>query len=419
MAADITNIVNTILDNGSTEYVNRVPVATRENIADVANPILTYSTVANEFLTSLINKIAMQEIRAMIWENPLAVLKKGRKPLGFDIESSHINPATDSGFGTGADLLTKKSPVIKTEYFRLNRQGLYDVTIEDNKLRHAMTSWENLEKFINDIVNSLYSGDYIDEFILMKNTMADAIMNQKMLTAGITAITTEATGKSFLTAVKNASSGMTYPGTAFNAYAKAGGAGAAVTTWTPKTNQLLVVRSDILNFLDVNVLASAFNMSKVDFLSRTVEVDNFGQMSGVNAILMDDAALQVWDDMNELRNWVNPKGLYTNYYWHHWQTYALSVLCNAVAFVDDVTSPDAPVLVAPGATDTAVTGTGEVDAIVFVTIGAETLTGVVGAAGNFEVDGFTPMTEGATVAAYQVDPSGNKSVAATPVLVTA
>lgn len=411
--ADITNIVNAILDNGSTEYANRVPVATRDNIADVANPILTYSSIQNEFLTSLINKIAMQEVRARIWENPLAVLKKGRKPLGFDIESSHINPATDEGFGTGADLLTKKTPDVKTEYFRLNRQGLYTVTVEEDKLRHAMQSWENLEKFTLGIVNSLYSGDYIDEFILMKNTMSDAVLRQKMKTAGVTALSDEATGKAFVTAIKNASSAFTYPGTSWNAYSKVTGSVSPVTTWTPKENQLLIVRSDILNFMDVNVLASAFNMEKAQFLARTIEVDNFGQMDGVTAILMDDSALQVWDDKDELRDWVNPKGLYTNYFWHHWQTYAFSILCNAVAFVTDTTAPAAPALVAPGATDTVVTGTGEVGAIVFVTINNETLSAVVDSAGDFEVTGFAPMVLGDTVTAYQVDTSGNKSPADT------
>ena len=408
--ADITNIVNAILDNGSTEYANRVPVATRDNIADVANPILTYSTIQNEFLTSLINKIAMQEVRARIWENPLAVLKKGRKPLGFDIESSHINPATDEGFGTGADLLAKKTPDVKTEYFRLNRQGLYTVTVEEDKLRHAMQSWENLEKFTLGIVNSLYSGDYIDEFILMKNTMSDAVLRQKMKTAGVTALTDEASGKAFVTAIKNASSAFTYPGTSWNAYSKVTGSPSPVTTWTPKENQLLIVRSDILNFMDVNVLASAFNMDKAQFMARTIEVDNFGQMDGVTAILMDDSALQVWDDKDELRDWVNPKGLYTNYFWHHWQTYAFSILCNAVAFVTDTTAPSAPALTAPGASDTAVTGTGEAGAIVFVTINNETLSAVVESDNSFEVTGFTPMVQGDTVTAYQVDTSGNKSL---------
>lgn len=417
--ADIINVVNTILSNGSTEYKNRVPIATRSNIADVANPLLTYTTIQNEFLTSLVNKIAMQEVRARIWDNPLAVLKKGRKPLGFDIESSHINPATDEGFGSGSDLLTKVAPDVKTEYFRLNRQGLYTVTIEEHKLRHAMQSWEALEKFTVGIVNTLYSGDYIDEFILMKNTMADAILNQKMKTVGITAMTDEATGKGFLTALRNASSGMTYPGTSWNAYAKAGGVGNPVTTWTPKENQLLIIRSDRLNFLDVNVLAAAFNMEKAQLENRIVEVDNFGSMSNVNAILMDDAALQVWDDMDEMRDFVNGKGLYINYFWHHWQTYAFSILCNAVAFVDDTTAPAKPVITALSAGATKVVGTGEAGAIVFITVNGQTLSGVVDESADFEVDGFNAMVQGDLVNGYQVDGAGNKSVAASTVTVGA
>ena len=412
MAVDITNVVNAILDNGSTEYQNRVPVATRDNIADVANPLLTYSTIQNEFLTSLINKIAMQEVRARIWENPLAVLKKGRKPLGFDIESSHINPATDEGFGDGSTLLNKSAPDVKTEYFRLNRQGLYSVTVESDKLRHAMMSWENLEKFTLGIVNSLYSGDYIDEFILMKNTLADAVMNQKLLTAGISAVTSEANAKSFITNIKNASSGMTYPGSAFNAYNKTVGGNAKVTTWTPKENQILLIRSDVLNFVDVNVLASAFNMDKTSFLARTVEVDNFGRMSGINAILMDDAALQVWDDKDELRDWQNPKGLYHNYYWHHWQTYAYSLLCNSIAFVDDVTVPDPPVITAVSDGDTEIAGTGQEDATVFVTVNGVTKTAIVDSNDAWSVT-VAAVETGDTVTAYQVDTSGSKSTTAT------
>ena len=415
--ADIVNVVNTILSNGSTEYQNRVPLATRTNIADIANPIMEYTTVRNEFLNSLVNKIAMQDVRARIWDNPLAVLKKGRKPLGFDIESSHINPATDEGFGDGADLLSKVAPDVKTEYFRLNRQGLYTVTIEENKLRHAMQSWEALEKFTVGIVNTLYSGDFIDEFILMKNTMGDAILHQRMKTASITPMTDESTGKLLLTALRNASSGMTYPGTSWNAYAKTGGTGKPVTTWTPKENQLLIIRSDRLNFLDVNVLASVFNLSKAQLENRIVEVDNFGAMTNVNAILMDDAALQVWDDMDEMRDFVNPKGLYTNYFWHHWQTYAFSILCNAVAFVDDAVAPAKPIITATAPATTKIVGTGEADAIVFITINGVTLNGVVDSAGAFEIDGFNPTANGDLINGYQVDRAGNKSEAAATVTV--
>lgn len=411
--ADITNVVNTILANGSTEYTTRVPLATRTNIDAVANPILTYQSVQNEFLSALVNKIAFTMVQSRAWSNPLAILKKGTKPLGLDIENVHTNPATAATYAAaGSTLLNTTTPDVKTEYFRLNRQDQYTVTIYREQLRHAFTSWENLGNLIDAITNSLYSGDYIDEFVLTKNTLADAVLKQKMITAGITAVTTEETAKAFITSVKNISSALTYPGTSYNAWSKSGGAG-TVTTWTPKENQILIVRSDLLNYVDVNVLAAAFNMDKVSFMGRVLEVDNFGSMSNINAILMDQGALQIYDDLSEMTEFYNPKGLYWNYFWNHWQTYALSVMANAVAFVDDVTASAAPAITAPGATDTEVSGTGVAGETVFVTINNETFYSTVAANGAWTVTGFTPMVQGDTVTAYQVDDAGNKSLSDT------
>lgn len=414
---DITNIVNTILANGSTEYQSRVPVATRNNIVDVGNAILSYTPNMNEFLSALVNKIAFTLVRTKTWENPLSVLKKGTKPLGFDIENIHVNPATDGGYvASGSTLLNTTAPDVKVEYFRLNRQGQYTATIYRNQLRHAFTSWENLNSLIDGIVNSLYSGDYIDEFILMKNALADAVLNQKMITASMSAIADAATATAFITAVKQASSGMTYPGTAFNAYAKAGGAGNPVTTWTPKDQQILIVRSDILNYIDVNVLAAAFNMGKQEFMTRVVEVDNFGSMSKINAILLDEAALQVYDDMSEMTEFYNPKGLYTNFYWNHWQTYAVSLMANAIAFVDDAVAPNAPVITQPAAGATQIAGTGEAGATVFCSVAGETKFATVAVGGAWTCTGFTALVQGDNIVAYQVDDGGNKSTNDTEVV---
>ena len=408
---DITNIVNTILENGSTEYAARVPVATRDNIVEVGNAILAWTPATNEFLSALVNEVAFKIVKTQIWENPLAVLKKGNKAMGFDIENIHVNPANDGGYdANGASLLTTVTPDVKKEVFRLNRQGQYTVTIYRDQLRHAFTSWENMNELIDGIVNSLYSGDYIDEFILMKNTLADAVLNQKMITASITAVSSAATATAFLTELKVASSGMTYPGTAFNAYAKAGGTGNPVTTWTKKENQILIIRSDLLTYIDTNVLASVFNMDKAKFQGRVIEVDNFGAMSNINAILMDEAALQVYDDVSDMTEFTNPKGRYTNFFWNHWQTYAVSLMSNAIAFVDDAVAPVAPVITQPGATDTTISGTGEVGATVFVTVAGETRFAVVDAAGAWTVGAFTPLVLADAIVAYQVDDAGNKSL---------
>ena len=407
---DITNVVNTILANGSTELQTRVPAATLTNIDQVGNAILTYDHVANEFLSALVNKIAFTLVKTKIWQNPLAALKKGEKPMGFDIENTHTNPAADQGYNrSGSNLLNTVTPDVKSEYIRLNRKGAYKATIWEDDLKHAFTSWDNFNQMINSIVNSLYSGDYIDEFILMKNVFADAVFKQKIITASHTAITTATTATDFLTLLKTLSSGMTYPSTSFNAYAKAGGSGNAVTTWTPKESQILIARSDTLKYIDTNVLAAAFNMGKAEFEGRIIEVDNFGLASNVTAILMDEAAMQVYDEMSRIAEFFNAEGLYRNYYWHHWQVYGLSLLANCVALVDDAVVPAAPAITAPADTDTVVTGTGVPGHVVFVTINDETRWAVVESDNSWEVGTFTAMVQGDTVTAWQVDLAGNKS----------
>ena len=106
--ADITNIVNAILDNGSTEYVNRVPVATRDNIAEVANPILTYSNVQNEFLTALLTKSLCRKSGRVSGKTRWRYLKKAENRWVLILNLHISTRQLMRGSGTGADLLTKK-----------------------------------------------------------------------------------------------------------------------------------------------------------------------------------------------------------------------------------------------------------------------------------------------------------------------
>ena len=90
------------------------------------------SPVMNEFVEILTNKIAMTIVHSKRFKNPLAVLKKGRVPLGGKIEEIYVQPCYRYNFdGTGADLLTVNAPDVKVLYHEMNRQGKYSVTISN------------------------------------------------------------------------------------------------------------------------------------------------------------------------------------------------------------------------------------------------------------------------------------------------
>ncbi len=336
---NLVTLMNSILANGSAEYANFVPVATRTNIATVANPILTYQTVQNEFLSALINKIAMTIVRRKLLSNPLAPLKKGDIPLGDGVEEIHVNRATATAFDpTGAGLLTRTIPDVATMYHQLNRRDEYDVTISKEQLKAAFTSWENLQKLLDGIIASMYDGDSDDEYILMKNLMADAVTEGHIVTASIPYIkdlsgaNVSGAGNGFVEALKNASSLMSFAGSNFNKYHVVNAGATRRRLKTEVQDQILIVRADVANAIDVNVLANAFNLSKADFLANRVIVDNFGAADGVAAFLCDKDFFQVYDNLRDTQEFFNPKGLYWNYFYHVWQTVSYSLLVNAIAF---------------------------------------------------------------------------------------
>lgn len=340
---NVINIVNTIRDNASQEYQERVPEATRENIASVADPLITYQIFQNEFLNALVNKIALTIVRNKVAKNPLSILKKGTQPLGSDIEEIFTNMAKAEKYDpTGKDLLKRTIPDTKVIYHRLNRQDVYPITISDSQLQQAFTSWDKLGELITSIVNSMYSGDNYDEFVLTKNLLGSGIKNGYIKTVEVDELSSADKTKGLIKAIKNVSGLMQFPSTEFNSYIDVVSAGLGeneeltekpVRTWTPKEDQILIIRSDVLTDIDIDVLANTFNLEKAEFKKITLEVDNFGD-GGENclAILCDRSLTQIYDQKLETKSFYNGNGLYWNYWLHHWQTYSLSSFANAIAF---------------------------------------------------------------------------------------
>ena len=119
--------------------------------------------------------------------------------------------------------------------------------------------------------------------------------------------------------------------------------------------------SDFNAEFDVNVLASAFNMDKADFLGRLRLIDDFTTfdnerfdviregsdqiepvtadeltlMSKVKAVLVDAEWFQIYDNLNIMTEDYVAAGLYWNYFYNVWKTVSTSPFSNAIVFVAD------------------------------------------------------------------------------------
>lgn len=365
----IIDTVNYIRQRATADYQNNVP-AVNENsgIQDIANPILQYDSYQNEFISGLVNRIAFTMFsKRNAYENPLKVFKKGRVPLGMDIQNIFTNPAKGMPYEMSSNamsrLLQVYNPDTKVEYFRRNRQWTYPVTISNDQLAGAFVSWDALEELIAQITNSLYSGNYIDEFKITKNLVTDAVNQNKIIKQVIKPVTNKTSADDFLATAREIYLNMSFPSTKYNAYSMLGGEGEPVTTWTESDRLCIMITAHMMSQIDVKSLAGAFNIDSAKLMGRIFVIDSFGD-SNIQAVLFDESLLQIYDNMYKFTTFYNSATLTWNYYFHAWNTFAISCFANAVAFVlDDIPTPEptdipltamtvSPTEIAPNTTET-------------------------------------------------------------------
>lgn len=330
----LINIMNTIRDNASTEYQERIPEATKTNIAEIGGLMLSDVKLANTWTGSIMQKIAKTVFIGRQFRNPLSILKKGNKPIGDTVEEILVNFAKSKQYNpAGTELMTITKPDVKTVYHQMNRQDKYPVTINRTILAKAFKSYDSLGRFLSNIMNSLYNGSNLDEFILMKKMIAQAVADNCMKVVEVPdPVLGAEQATSFIKTLKVISGDMCYPNTEYNSYLQAQDTDLVpITTFTPTEDQIIIISNPTNVALDVDVLAKAFNMDKMSFLARTIVIDAFPD-ADIRACIVDVDWTQIYDDYVEVTEFFNADGLYTNYWLHVGQTIDYSCLVNAVAF---------------------------------------------------------------------------------------
>lgn len=326
-------------------YKDIVPVATADNIQTLGNILLdaNYQPQLNQFINVLINRIALTIVRNKTYSNPLAILKKGSTPLGTDIQDIYENPAEAKPYeysdSAMAQLLKITDPDTHVAYYRVNRRDKYTKTITREGLQGAFTSWDKFEAFITSITQSLYSGNYIDEFKYTKDLVDAVYDNNKVIVKQVNAVVDGDTAKAFLKQCRYLYNAMSFPSSEYNAYSKfAGDDKVKITTWTDKDRVVLLIRADVLAEIDVEALASAFNLDKADFMGRVIPVDKF-ENEEILGLICDEAFFQIYDNIFRFDEFYNANTMAWNEYLHAWNTFAVCPFANAVVLATALPKP--------------------------------------------------------------------------------
>ena len=337
--------LNAIREISSTIYHEYVPVIDDStDISQFAAPILEYPVVYNEFCDVLVNKLVFSQYETMTFNNPLRVLEGDRIPLGFSGENVYTNPAQARSFNVDdfAGVLVKYESDTKVQYYTVNSDIQYCVTVSRSQLKKAMTSWDNLAEFITQLSNSLYNGSYIDFYRYTKNIVSGAYKENRGVIQQISAVSSADTAKAFVEKARELFLNFQLPSTQFNAWAKNGGAGRPITTWTRPEDIVMLVRNDIRAKLDVEVLASAFNIDKATLLGNIITVDNFDSYDDEGNKVFDGSAIvggifdKAWFKIKTqdffMENFYNPNNRTMQYYLNVIRMYNMSLFANGVIF---------------------------------------------------------------------------------------
>ena len=338
--------LNAIREISSTIYHEYVPVIDdATDISAFAEPILNYPEVYNEFCNVLVNKLVYSQFESKTFNNPLQVLDGDRIPLGYAGEEGFVNAAKGRGFNVNdfAGLLVKYEADVKIQYQVVNSDLQYAVTVSRSQLKKAMTSWANLEDFITSLSNSLYNGAYIDMFRFTKNIISGALRDNKAVYETISAVSDEATAKAFTEKARELFLNFQLPSTEYNSWSKNDGAGRPITTWTNPEDIVLIIRNDVRAKIDVQSLASSFNISYADFMGRVITVDNFDVYDDDGVKVFDGSSIvggifdKSWfriktQDMF-MENFYNPNNRTMQYYLNVIRMYNFSLFANGVVFV--------------------------------------------------------------------------------------
>lgn len=344
---------------------------TTASIQAVGEFLNEYTPRLNQFINALVDRIGETIYRTLYYEDPWKFMDKGSLRYGatvYEIYTMMQNaaPFAPSSSMTSAQVseseLKSAPPTAYTAFHAVNSRLKYKVTINQSLLETAFLDESSLNAFIQNIVNQLYTPAYYDSLIIKKYIIYLLVKKNKLKVIKTDAVEDEATGKKFVKAVKKVLGKMKFISKDYNI--------AGVPMASNAADMYVIKTTDVTAETEVDVLASAFNLDKVTFMGHQIDIDSFAlneyeverlcwmmtgsedgssvsvggdttftaptvddpELAGVQAVIMTKDFMQIYDKLDELREFELGSTLDRNYWHHVWRIYSASPFENAAVF---------------------------------------------------------------------------------------
>ena len=323
----------------------------------------TLDTTTNDMLSNkIINKIVLQEIETKIFDDIFGIFTQKKIDNGFQIEEIEVANLVATDFDpTGADALKKANMDFKTLYHKINRYKTYKATISNKQIKRSMLTKEGIAQIATAITNEMWNSSSIDDFEAIKQLFADIANDQKAMV--ICDLNGNGSDMDALTkAIQTLATNMTLPSTLYNfsGFKK---------EFNKKEDLVLVIDSALRARLNVDSLATAFNMDKKALVENIIVIDQMpnieytalkadkgieidigetnkiitykynasgsGEVTGkAVCMLLNKRAIKRDPVEREVEDQRNGAGSFTNYFLHATDLLSYSTLRNAVVLVD-------------------------------------------------------------------------------------
>lgn len=328
---------------------------TTQTIRECGQWVMGLMQRRNQFSYSLVNMIGLQRIQYIMWTNPWQWAKRGKLEMGETVE--HIWEGLSDVYGFNPEkaetgFLKRTKPNINTAFYRVNYAVVYNITIDEKRLQRAFTSMDGVIDLVESLIASTGRSANIDEFAVMKYTLAVTILDGGMKMINIPALT-KATASDAITAVTSVTNDFQFPlpGKQYNR--------AGVENVVSPENIMILETTNANALIKVNVLADAFNIEEVKFMGNVIMHDGLGnydwkrmaklfsedptfkaftqdeitKLNSIELIAMDRQYMQIYDNYEYMSEPLrNGSGAFENYFYHVSKVLATSPFHCAVGF---------------------------------------------------------------------------------------
>ena len=353
----------------------RVPDDNR-SLHNIGEYIMSYEPYMNAYITALVNRIARVIVTSRVWKDKWAVFEMGKLDYGETVEEIFVNIAKPHSYDPAkaeTQVFKREIPDVRAAFHSMNYQKFYKVTISNDQLRQAFLSYYDMNELIARIVDSLYTGMNLDVFLTKKYMLAREAINGGIYTVVTKPISGDgADPDDAITKYRQYTNNLEFLKTLYNR--------AGVRNSTPISDQVIIVPNEAEATLGVKVLAAAFNLSEVDYISKRIPVDSFEfdaddearlaelfandstykpftdeekkALRLISAVKLAKDWFMCFDNFEQFTENYNGEGVYWQYFFHVWKTFSVSPFANAVLFTSQVSEITA-VTVSPTAANVA------------------------------------------------------------------